>query len=313
MRAFVVEEFGTPGSVREVPDPQPKQDQVLVRVSAAGVNPSDWAIVTGVLAQYGMEHRFPLIPGGDLSGHVAEAPGDGTLRSGDEVFGAVGGLVFGEGSWAELVAVAVDDVAIKPPSLDHVAASGVATAGLTALNALEGAGLGEGAGMLLVGATGGVGSYATQLAALRGVHVIAVSRGENAPYARELGAAETLDYTQGDLLDLVRAAHPDGVDALIDLTNDEETVLRLSEIVRKEGAVVSARGAVNVDAVEQQGKRGVNAMRAPLTRLPELSALFEEGRLRPPPTKTYPLERAQEALEEVATGHVRGKLALTIA
>ena len=313
MRAFVVEEFGKPGSVREVSDPQPKPDQVLVRVSAAGVNPSDWAIVTGVLAQYGMEHRFPLIPGGDLSGHVAGAPEDGTLDAGDEVFGAVGGMVFGEGSWAELVAVAVDDVAIKPPSLDHVSASGVATAGLTALNALEGAGLDEGAVLLVVGATGGVGSYAVQLAALRGIRVIAVSRGENAPYARELGAAETIDYTQGDLLDLVRAAHPDGVDALIDLTNDEETIQRLSQIVRKGGAVVSARGAVNVDAVEKQGKRAVNAMRAPLTRLPELSASFEEGRLKPPPTETYPLERAQEALEEVATGHVRGKLALAIA
>jgi NADPH:quinone reductase-like Zn-dependent oxidoreductase len=194
-----------------------------------------------------------------------------------------------------------------------VAASGVATAGLTALSALAGAGLSEGAVLLLVGATGGVGSYATQLATLRGIHVIAVSRGENAAYARELGAAETIDYTQGDLLDLVRASHLQGVDALIDLANDEQTVLELSELVRKEGAVVSARGAVNIEAVEQQGKRGVNAMRAPLTRLPELSALLDDGRLKPPPTKTHPLERAQMALDEVATGHVRGKLALTVA
>jgi NADPH:quinone reductase-like Zn-dependent oxidoreductase len=70
---------------------------------------------------------------------------------------------------------------------------------------------------------------------------------------------------------------------------------------------------VNIEAVEQQGKRGVNAMRAPLTRLPELSALLDDGRLKPPPTKTHPLERAQKALDEVATGHVRGKLALTVA
>ena len=219
MRAFVVEEFGKTGSVREVPDPEPGPNQVLVRVSAAGVNPSDMAIVNGVFAQYGMEHRFPLIPGGDLSGHVVEAPKDAALGSGNEVFGAVGGTVFGEGSWAELVAVGVGDVAVKPSSLDHVAASGVATGGLTALNALEAAGLDEGAVLLLVGATGGVGSYATQLAALRGILVIAVSRGENAPYARELGAAETIDYTRGDLLDLVRASHLEGVDALIDLAN----------------------------------------------------------------------------------------------
>ena len=313
MRAFVVDEFGKPGSIREVPDPEPRADQLLVKVSAAGVNPSDGAIVSGVFAQYGIEHRFPLIPGGDLSGQVAEAPEDTALASADDVYGAVGGAVFGEGSWAELVAVGVDDVVAKPSSLDHVAASGVATGGLTALNALEAAGLSEGAVLLLVGATGGVGSYATQLAALRGIHVIAVSRGENAPYARELGAAETIDYTQGDLLDLVRASHLEGVDALIDLVNDEQKVLELSELVRKEGAVVSARSAVNVEAVEAQGKRGVNARRAPLTRLPELSALLDDGRLKPPPTKTYPLERAQEALDEVGAGHVRGKLALTVA
>jgi NADPH2:quinone reductase len=313
MRAFVVEEFGKPGSVRDLPDPQPQPDQVLVQVRAAGVNPADWSAVNGILAQYGLEHRFPLIPGGDLSGVVAQAPDGAPVSAGDEVFGAVGGMVIGEGSWAELVTVAVGDVAVKPASLDHVAAAGVATAGLTALQALEAAALDDGAMLLVVGATGGVGSYATQLAALRGIRVVAVSRGENAAYARELGAAETIDYTTGDLVELVRAAHPDGVDALIDLASDGQAVQRLSDLVRPGGAVVSARGAVNVDAMEQQGKRGVNAARAPLTRLTDLGALLESGRIKPPPTKTYPLERAQEALDEVATGHVRGKLALSIA
>jgi NADPH2:quinone reductase len=312
MRAFVVEEFEKPGSVREVPDPQRQPDQVLVRVRVAGVNPADWAAVSGVFAQYGIEHRFPLIPGNDLSGQVAEAPPDAALTPGDEVYGAVGRTAIGEGSWAERVAVGASDVVVKPPSLDHVAAAGVATAGLTALEAVDAIGLHEGDVLLLVGATGGVGSYATELAAQRGLRVVAVSRGENAAYARELGAAETIDYTQGDLVELVRAAQPEGVDALIDLASDNEVVQRLSEIVREGGAVVSARGAVNVDAVEQQGKRGVNAMRAPLTRLAELSAQFEGGRLKAPPSKTYPLERAQDAIDEVATGHVRGKLAITI-
>jgi NADPH:quinone reductase len=312
MRAFVVDEFGKPGSVREIPDPRPQPGQVLVRVRAAGVNPVDRAVVTGALAQYGVEHRFPLVPGGDLSGQVVEAPGDVAPATGDVVYGAVNKPFLGEGSWAELVTVGVDDVAEKPRSLDHLAAAGVATAGLTALQSVEDAGLDAGGVLLMVGATGGVGSYATQLAALRGIRVVAVSRGVNADFARELGAAETMDYTQGDLVDVVRATHPDGVDALIDLASDNESVQRLSQLVRHGGAVISTRGVVNVDEVTREGKRGVNAARAPLARLTELSGLFEEGRLKVPPTKTFPLERAQEAIDEVSTGHVRGKLVLTI-
>jgi NADPH2:quinone reductase len=312
MLAFVVDEFGRPGVLREVPDPQPDANQVVVRVRAAGVNPADWAMVNGVFAQYGVDHHFPLIPGSDLSGEVAEAPGGGP-KLGEQVFGGVSKAVMGEGSWAELVVVGTEDVAVKPASLDHVDAGCVATAGLTALEAVEAAGLDEGGVLLLVGATGGVGSYTTQLATLRGLRVVAVSRGHNAVYAKDLGAAETLDYTQGDLVELVRDAHPDGVDAVIDLASDHERVRRLSEIVRPGGAVVSARGAADPDALERQGKRGVNAMRAPLNRLGELIAVFEGGRLQPPTTKTYPLERAQEAIDEVATGHVRGKLAITVA
>jgi len=311
VRAFVVEEFGKPGSVREVPDPRPAPDEVLVRVRAGGVNPADWAMVMGMMKQYA-EHRFPLIPGIDLSGEVVEAPGDVALAAGDDVYGAVGKPYYGEGSWAELVAVAVGDVAVKPAALDHVAASGVPLAGLTALQAVEAADVVEGGRLLVVGATGGVGSYAVQIAAIRGAQVVAVSRGENAAYARELGAAETIDYTQGDLADRVRAAHPDGVDALIDLASDGDAVLRLAEVVREGGAVVSARGAANPETLESRGRRGVNVSRAPLARLPELSALFDDARLFAPPTRTFPLDRAQDAIDEVATGHVRGKLALTI-
>jgi NADPH:quinone reductase-like Zn-dependent oxidoreductase len=313
MRAFVVAEFGQPGAVREVPDPRPEPNQVLVRVRAAGVNPADWAMVNGVFAQYGVEHHFPLVPGSDLAGEVAEAPGGEGPKPGEEVFGGVSKAVMGEGSWAELVVVGSEDVAPKPASLDDVAAAGVATAGLTALEAVDAAGLERGGVLLLVGATGGVGSYATQLAALRGIRVLAVSRGENAAYARDLGAVETIDYTQGELLELARTACAGGVDAVIDLASDRETVQRLSELVRAGGAVVSVRGAVDLEATERQGKRGVNAMRAPLNRLAELVTLFEGGRLRPPPTKAYPLERAQEAIDQVATGHVRGKLAVTVA
>src|SRR6266511_1343280 len=170
----------------------------------------------------------------------------------------------------------------------------------------------EGQVVLVTGATGGVGSFATQLLANRGARVLAVAREENADYARSLGADDTVDYTKGDLADLVPARYPDGVDAVVDHTGDADLVAKLVDLLRPDGAVVSVAGAVEVAAVGQRGLRGANVGRAPLGRLAELSRMVEAGEVRIPATKTYALEDAAVALEEQGTRHVRGKLVLQI-
>ncbi len=310
MRAYVVEEFGKPGSVQEIEDPKPESGDLLVRVRAAGVNPVDAGVVNGYLASYG-EHRFPLVPGTELSGEVVGAPDGSPFAAGDAVYGAPDRDYWGEGTFAELVRIPPNQVAAKPEALDHAGAANVTVAGLTALEGVEATGLGEGQTLLIVGATGGVGSYVVQLAALKDIRVIAVGRGANEDLARELGAAEFVDYTAGDVTEQVLALHPDGVDAVYDTNSDADGLLKLAGAVKEGGPLVSPKGAAGDGAaIEAAGRRGINANRAGIDRLPELNQLFDAGKLRVPPAKEYSLEQANEALAEVAGGHVRGKLAI---
>ena len=312
MLAFAVDRFGEPGSVRELPTPEPEDGEVLVRVRAAGVNAVDPWVVHGALKDM-MEHRFPLIPGVEASG-VVEALGSGVdgHAVGDEVFGVAVKPFFGEGTFAELVTLPAVGIARKPSSVDHVSAAALPHTALTAFTAIDEVDPREGQVVLVVGATGGVGSFVTQLAAHRGARVVAVARGEYAEYAQELGASETIDYQTGDLVDLVRSGHPEGLDSIIDLFGDGPTLTRLSELVGAGGWVVSTGGAADLDVLAQRGLQGGNVNRASPERLAELTRLVDEQRLLVPPTRVYHLEEVGEALAEMEGRHVRGKLVISV-
>ena len=312
MRAFAIDRFEEPGAVRELPTPEPEEGEVLLHVRAAGMNAFDVAVAKGFIKD-AMEHRFPVIPGLDASG-VIEAAGAGVDAPsvGDEVYGIVQKPFLGRGTYAEYVAMPAGGATRKPASLDHLGAAALPTAALTALAAVEMTDPREGQIVLVIGATGGVGSYVTQLAATRRARVVAVARGDYAEYARTLGASDTIDYTAGDLVELVRAAYPGGVDAVIDLAGDKELVARLAELVSSGGALASSVGAVDDALVERRGLRGGNANRAGLDRLPELTPLVEEGVLRIPELRVFPLHQAGEALDELAGRHVKGKLVLQV-
>jgi NADPH:quinone reductase-like Zn-dependent oxidoreductase len=312
MRAFALESFGQKGSVMDLPDPVPQQGQVLVRVKAAGVNVFDAWVVQGAMKD-AMEHRFPLIPGVEASG-IVESPGDGVtdFKEGDEVYGVSVKPFLGEGTFSELATFGPDALSAKPGSVDFVGAAALPHTGLTALTALEEIDPQKDQIVLIVGATGGVGSFLTQLAAGRGATVVAVAGADRAAYARELGAVETIDYSKGDLLEQVRAAYPDGIDALVDLYGDPSGLTRLSEVVRSGGVVLSTSGATDPEMLAQRGLRGGNINRASPQRLPELTRLVDEKELQSPPTMVHPLDRAGEALEEIQSRHVRGKLVISL-
>jgi NADPH2:quinone reductase len=310
MRAYAIDEFGKPGSVRDLPTPEPHEGQVLLRVRVAGLNAFDVAVINGYTKDY-LEHRFPLIPGNDVSGVVeALGPGVSNLEVGSEVFGSQGKQFQGGGTVAEYVTAVADTVAPKPPTLDHNEAAAIPTAGLTALNLIDRIGAKQNDLLLVLGGTGGVGSFFTPLAGSRGARVIAVTRGEYADYARTLGAADVIDYTAGHPADLLRAIAPTGIHALVDLVGDADLVASLADQVTAEGWAVSCAGGVNDTLLEKFGLQGGQVHGGGLDRLSQLVQQLQG--LPKPAIRSYALDKAADALAEQATRHVRGKLVITV-
>jgi NADPH2:quinone reductase len=310
MRAFVHDSFGEAGSIREVDLPHPSANEVRVKVAGASVNPVDWKSGKGYLKDY-FEHRFPLILGQDVSG-VVDAVGAHVhdLKEGDEVFGFHGQPFMGRGTHAEYVIAASTALAPKPLSIPGPAAASIPLAGVTAMMCVEAIQAGPEDVVLIVGAAGGVGSFAVQLAAARGAHVIGVARTINHDYVRQLGAKETVDYEKGDLVEEVRALHPEPLDGIIDLASDADTVRRLSGLLRDGGTVASPVGTAPMDDPRLKGVFVVAEFSR--ARLEQLASWLADGTLVLPAIRTYPLDEVSAAFKESEAGHVRGKLVITL-
>jgi NADPH:quinone reductase-like Zn-dependent oxidoreductase len=311
MRAFALDAFGQPGSVHDLPEPKPAEKEVRVRVAAASINPFDNAVLKGYLKDR-MEHRFPLIPCSDLAGTV-DALGGGVegFAVGDSVFGVTGRML-GEGTLAELTTASTGAIAKRPASIGEIEAAALPLAGVSALQSVEAAAPRPNDVVVIVGASGGIGSYSVQLAALSGAHVIGVTSKGKTEYVKSLGAHEVIDRTAADVVEALRAKHPDGVAAIIDTGSDAEGLARLSEAVRKGGTVTSMKGAANIEDLSKRGIKGVNiGTQVTQQRLDHLARLVSEGKLKAPHIQTFPLDRAGEAFELIAQDH-RGKLVVKI-
>ena len=311
MRAYALDAFGQPGSIRDLPDPEPAEGQVRVRVAAASLNPFDNAVLMGYLKDM-MEHRFPLIPAGDLAGTVDAIGPDVTGFSvGDPVFGVTGKMYFGEGSMAQLTTAAAGTLAKRPDSVDDIEAAALPLAGVSALMSVEAAAPKAKDVVVIVGASGGIGSYAIQLAGLRGAHVIAVTTTPNIEYVNGLGADEVIDRTSGDVLEQLLAKHKDGVASIIDTASDAPALARLCEAVRKGGTVTSMKGAAAIEDLAKRDIKGVNVTTQVNTeRLEQLADLAAKGKLKAPRIRTFPLEQAGEAFKLL--GNSGGKLVVKI-
>jgi NADPH:quinone reductase len=227
MRSITVTEYGATPAMAELPTPQPGQGQVLLKMRAAGMNPMDRTLASGDWRP--MPAAFPMVLGADCAGVVDEL-GEGASRFsvGDDLFGQLLIAPLGSaGTYAEYVAVTEDaPLARVPTGLDDVVAASLPTAGgagLALADLLEPL---TDKTVLIVGAGGGVGSFATQFAVNAGGNVIANVRDQDAERMRAYGAAETIDHTAGPLPDSVRRAHPDGIDALMDLVSDATALPR---------------------------------------------------------------------------------------
>ncbi|MBF8191346.1 NADP-dependent oxidoreductase [Nonomuraea sp. K274] len=314
MRAIAISGFGAEPQLIEMPDPEPHPGELLVRLRAAAYNPVDTKIASGAMRNR-MSPRFPFVMGQDGAGVVAAVGSEVTgFRPGDEVYGRFTDPARGLGSYAEYGVVAQDGpVAPMPKGMIPEQAAAVPTATVTAYDLVEAARLDEGQTVLIAGATGGVGQSATQLAALRGARVIATAAPGAADLMRDLGAAETVDHTKGSIADQVRAACPEGIDAIFDLVTPAAAIDQMAALLRPGGVICSTIHAVDPGALAARELRGVNVVNQVTGQvLAHLADLIDSGELRVRIEAQVPLEEAPARLRELATGSAHGKTVLTM-
>jgi NADPH:quinone reductase-like Zn-dependent oxidoreductase len=276
-------------------------------VSAAGVNPVDWKFRVGYLKDM-LPLSMPWIPGFDFSGIVETVGPEVTAFAvGDAVFGKSN--FPGGGSYAEFVAVPTTDVIRKPPSIDHVQAAALPAGALTAWQAMFGDGsleLVAGQTLLILGAAGGVGGIAVQLAKWKGAHVVAAGRSAQEAHLRALGVDTFIDTAQGDL------SLAGEVDAVLDLVGSELQERAWPQLKRG-GAFASTISAPSPDeAVTHAARTAFVFTQMNAQQLGEVAVLVDKGVVKVHVTKTLPLEKAREAHELLEAHGVVGKLVLTV-
>jgi len=306
MKAVVAHEYGGPEVLKleDVPIPQPKDDEVLVKVVASGVNPADPLIVSGKFAREFGTH-LPLIPGYDAAGIVQEVgPKVRRLKKGDFIYAY---LLWG-GGWAEYCLTNEGEAAVKPASLSGVEAAAVPLAALTAWQALvDTAHVMQGQTVLIQGGSGGVGSFAIQIAKARGARVIATASTANQETLRQLGVDECIDYTQTRFEEKARE-----VDVVLD-TVGGEALDRSYKVVKKGGIVVTILGPLDRAAPQKYGIRISGLASHPNSQeLSEITKLIEAKKIRPLVSQVRPLTEAVEATRQAETHHTRGKVVLKI-
>jgi NADPH:quinone reductase-like Zn-dependent oxidoreductase len=315
MKAYALTTPDQPAALVDLPDPEVPVGGALVRVRAASVNGMDVYEANGYLVSM-MPHEFPTIVGRDFAG-VVEVVGEGRtdVAVGDEVIGFIPSTPpLHVGSWAELVPVGPEVVlARKPAGISFEVGAALPLAGVTAHDAVHATEIKDGDTVLVVGATGGVGSFAIQFAAHHGATVIATARaGEEAGHVRALGAAETVDYAEGVIGDAIRARYPDGVDVLIDLVN-RDGFAESAALVRDGGRVATTMAAADVEGLAARGVRATNVMAQPTAeKLAEILEHVDEGSVKVEIQDTFPLAEAGAATAAFAAGTL-GKLVVTVA
>jgi NADPH:quinone reductase-like Zn-dependent oxidoreductase len=317
MKAFVYERYGPPASLRmvEVPKPMPKADEVLVKVRAASVNAADWHVLRGKplfsRATLGLLRPKHQILGGDISGQV-ETVGSGVtqVKPGEEIYANL--LDHGFGGFAEFVSVPLDAMALKPANLSFEEAAAVPMAAVTALQGLGRHGeIGPDQKILINGATGGVGSFAIQIAKSYGPEVTGVTSTRNIELVRSLGADHVLDYTATDF---VQNAHR--YDRILDTVgNRSVSDLRRALTNGGKAAVTGFTGVGKLLAVSLRGGKDIAQVQAHVNAkdLEVLSELILAGRVRPYIDRRYPFTEIPAAIAYLEEGHARGKVVVSVA
>jgi 2-desacetyl-2-hydroxyethyl bacteriochlorophyllide A dehydrogenase len=323
MKAITQEEYGTPGDVlrlREIEKPTIGDDEVLVRVQATGIHIGDWLVTSGVpylirLMGYGLRKPKTNVPGTEFAGSV-EAVGKNVkqFRSGDEVFG------FGTGGFAEYASVSQDALVLKPANATFEQAAAVPISGFTALQAIRDQGkVQPGQKVLIIGASGGVGTYAVQIAKAFGAEVTGVCSTRNVDMVRSIGADHVIDYTKESITQSGQR-----YDVILDMAGNR-SISELRGALTHEGTLVIVGGtggrflmgfgrtlrAVALSPFVSQNLRQFMSS-TNKDDLVVLKELIEDGKVTPVVDKTFPLEDTAAALSYVGQRHTRGKTVITV-
>lgn len=317
MKAVRIHAFGGPEVMRleDVARPVPAADEILVKVYASGVNPTDWGIRQGGNDFLRPFLKLPMTLGWDAAGMVEEIGSEVTaFQKGDAVYGEPN--FPGDGSYAEYCVAKASQFALKPKSIGFNEAAGVPLAGLTAWTAIfEHGKLQPGQRILVQGASGGVGSFAVQFAKAKGAYVIGTASASNLDYLQQLGADEVIDYRNQKFEELVHE-----VDVVFEASPLRDNAERLKSVtVLKAGGILVS---VNIDLpfneevlaalARKQATGELSANQPRQEWLTEIAQLIDAGKVKVFVSKVYPLEQVAEAHRESETWHVRGKLVLEV-
>jgi NADPH2:quinone reductase len=312
MRAFAVQSFGEAPAIHDLPIPA-EDGAFLVRVRYAGVNPIDYKLLERLTAT----STYPFVMGIDFAGVVERVPaGERDLHAGDRVFG----MARTHGAYAEYTAVGLgvkaEALARIPDGVTDEQASALPVAAIAALGSLELLGVTADQRFVVMGATGGVGGYAVQMARARGAHVIATVRGD-ADEARRLGADEVYDTKTVDVVDALRASHPDGVDAVLDLVNGPDAIRRDDEMLKSGGRLVST---INAADEGWFAERHITAHNLQLLAssasspqgLNEVARMLSDGTITVRIRSAVELDSAGQMLDTLRSGGLRGKVVIRL-
>ncbi len=306
MKAIRIHSYGGPEVLKfeDVTRPVPNDDEVLIKVYAAGVNPVDWKIRQGYMKEL---FHLPLILGWDVAGVIEEKGRQVTnFEIGDEVYSRPS--ILRDGAYAEFIAVKANEVALKPTKLDFIQAAAVPLAALTAWQSIFDLGhLQSGQKILIHAAAGGVGHYAVQFANWAGAHVIGTASAGHHEFLKAIGVHEAIDYTTTPFEEVVHDA-----DVVLD-TIGGEVWQKSWQVLKKGGILVSTLRGPEAGGQDALNKLCAHVFVQPdAAQLGEIAALIDSGQVTPKIAGTYPLKDAAEAHRASESGHTRGKIVLDI-
>lgn len=313
MKAVCIREFGNVDVVKiedkEMPTIQDEND-VLVEVHAAGVNPIDWKVREGYFPE-SSPNFFPFPMGWDFSGKIISlGKSVSKFKLGDEVYGLIR-FFEPAGTFAEYVTAPSSQICLKPAHYNHIQAAATPLVALTAWQAFEMANLQKNQTVLIHAAAGGVGQFAVQLAKWKGAKVIAVGSSTSSKLLTSLGADTFIDYKKEKFEDKLQ-----NVDVTLNLVGDKDTALRSLSVMNKGGKIFSFLGPHDAAIVVKAQEKGIETLSIMVSpngqQLESITQLINDNVLRTTIEKFFPLTDVKAALNLVQTGHCHGKVVLKI-